>query len=494
VDIRTKLVFALVAVALGSMLAFGAVMYGEVKHQVQESTAEQLGSLADARKEDLEKVIAGWRERVQLIASRTQLRFSLRDHNESDDPTAAERIDRILEDAQAAVRTVAALAVYDAAGDLVADAGNAADTGTRADSTLTDLMGRAMPRLSGLPEAPGEIRFQGASFSEDGVPRVGFVTRLVLDGERLGTLYVLLKAQALIDLTVNYRGLGDTGEVLIVKQDADGGVSTLHPVRHKVHGASGPVPLEGADQPGLRALDQQEGLFVEGLVDYRGEPVWAATRWLPETGWGLVVKFDDAEEKAVIAEFRRKMTNLGLSLAAFAILIGVVLGIRFANPIHSLAEVANRIREGELRARAKVTSEDEVGLLARMFNDMADELEERMTLLNEFKTFFDYSLDLLCIAGTDGYFKMTNPAFERTLGWTQQELIAEPFMSLVHPDDAKATWQVIEKLAEGIPVVSFVNRFRCKDGTWKYLSWTAHPDPETGLMYSVARETSRPSA
>jgi len=140
-----------------------------------------------------------------------------------------------------------------------------------------------------------------------------------------------------------------------------------------------------------------------------------------------------------------------------------------------------------LHARAPVVREDEIGLFARTFNEMTEELESRMTALNEFKNFFDYSIDMLCVAGTDGHFKSINPAFERTLGWTEDEILSQPFFDLIHPDDVDATVLEVEKLAQVIPTISFENRFRCADGTYKSLLWTGHPEPD-GTLYSVARD------
>ncbi len=111
-----------------------------------------------------------------------------------------------------------------------------------------------------------------------------------------------------------------------------------------------------------------------------------------------------------------------------------------------------------------------------------------MTLLREFKRFFDLSPDMLCIAQTDGYFKRLNPAFHRTLGWTLDELLDKPFYEFIHPDDVDTTTREIEKLAQGIPTISFENRFRCADATYRRFLWTSHPEPETGLLYAIARD------
>jgi len=107
------------------------------------------------------------------------------------------------------------------------------------------------------------------------------------------------------------------------------------------------------------------------------------------------------------------------------------------------------------------------------------------------ETFFDLSLDLLCIAGTDGRFRKVNPAFTRVLGWTRDQLLARPFYDLVHPDDLEATKREVAKLAQGIPTISFENRYQCADGSYRSLSWTSQPAPDGSLLYAVAHDVTR---
>ena len=108
----------------------------------------------------------------------------------------------------------------------------------------------------------------------------------------------------------------------------------------------------------------------------------------------------------------------------------------------------------------------------------------------ELDHFFDLSTDLMCIAGTDGYFKRLNPVWTRILGYSREELLAWPFLEFIHPDDVDRTAaESAEQAAAGKVTVSFDNRYRCRDGSYRWLNWNATPVPETSMVYAVARDT-----
>lgn len=103
--------------------------------------------------------------------------------------------------------------------------------------------------------------------------------------------------------------------------------------------------------------------------------------------------------------------------------------------------------------------------------------------------FFDLSMGLLCIAGGDGYFKRLNPAWERALGFSREELCSKPFIEFVHPDDRARTQDVMEKLSHGQPAINFENRYRCRDGSYRWLTWiTPAPEQEPPIFYAEARD------
>ena len=112
----------------------------------------------------------------------------------------------------------------------------------------------------------------------------------------------------------------------------------------------------------------------------------------------------------------------------------------------------------------------------------------RKSAQDELDRLFTLSLDMLCIANTDGYFVRMNPQWTHVTGFSEAELTARPYLDFVHADDRPATAAAGARLAAGDPVVWFENRYQCKDGTYRSLMWTCAPYLEQGLIYASARD------
>ncbi len=130
-----------------------------------------------------------------------------------------------------------------------------------------------------------------------------------------------------------------------------------------------------------------------------------------------------------------------------------------------------------------------------------EELERRVQLLEhnelerkktdeELAEIFAMSLDIICIADMKtATFIRVNPAFKNTLGYSENDLLEKPFYDFIHPDDINATRTVIEQqLQKGVKVINFENRYRCKDGSYRWLSWVSHPNKEKSVTFAVARD------
>lgn len=102
--------------------------------------------------------------------------------------------------------------------------------------------------------------------------------------------------------------------------------------------------------------------------------------------------------------------------------------------------------------------------------------------------FFDLTMDLFCIASTDGYFRRVNENFPRILGYSTIELTSRPIVDFVHPDDRRKTEEIIASLSEGKPCIQFLNRYRHRSGRYLWFEWNAQVVPEERAIYAAARD------
>jgi len=234
------------------------------------------------------------------------------------------------------------------------------------------------------------------------------------------------------------------------------------------------------------------------------------------------------------------LRNLGLSLSVLVLVIafGLVVRRSITGPLSEVSDGARTLSGGDLDFDVRYVGRDEIGDVAAAFRDLhvtAERLVGEIRATNaaiidsqldhradvsafkgtwaqlmagmndtidafaqvhgqhrraerELEGIFNLSLDLLCIIGQDGYFKRVNPAFERILGYTSEELLARPLLGFVHPDDQTRTRRAHEGAVRGADITGFENRYIRSDGAERWLQWSAHSVPEEGLIYATARD------
>ncbi len=218
-------------------------------------------------------------------------------------------------------------------------------------------------------------------------------------------------------------------------------------------------------------------------------------------------------ERMALLDLVRRERSLSSSAASAlrAVALWVVIGVltgpllgflvyrRFYRPLADLDRAISAVAAGDLDTRVPVRRDDELGRLTAHFNDLAGVLraraedEHRRAQHLERERIFRLSPDLMATASMDGRFLSVNPAFEKTLGFTAEELREAPFINFVHPDDRETTLAQLVELSRGNPAVMFRNRYRCKDGSYRWLSWDCAP-PTDGVLYAVARDVTEQQA
>ena len=218
------------------------------------------------------------------------------------------------------------------------------------------------------------------------------------------------------------------------------------------HGTAGAFP---EFKEASRQTAFERGVGLPGRVWATAEPAW-----IPD------VVHDRNFPRAAIAAREGLHAALGFPILGR----GQVLGI--------LEFFSREIREpdaGLLQMLGTIGSQ--IGLVV-----------ERLRAQEELDRFFNLSRDLFCIAGFDGYFKRLNPMWTKVLGYDRTELVSRPYVELLHPDDREKTVAEAEKIEQGETTLSFENRYSAKDGSYRWLQWTATPYPGEQTIYAVARD------
>jgi PAS domain S-box-containing protein len=141
--------------------------------------------------------------------------------------------------------------------------------------------------------------------------------------------------------------------------------------------------------------------------------------------------------------------------------------------------------------QTKLELQQQLALRERVEDELVRAKREAEEASSGLGPFFQVALDMLCIAGMDGYFKRINPAFCTTLGYTEKEMLGKPFLEFVHPDDQPKTMVAVEQLEAGQNLVNFINRYQHQDGGYRWIEWTAAPNADKTAIYAAARNITR---
>jgi PAS domain S-box-containing protein len=202
---------------------------------------------------------------------------------------------------------------------------------------------------------------------------------------------------------------------------------------------------------------------------------------------------DERERSALVAS-----NEISLALiagGALDIVLAVVAVLFFTRSITGRmgVVVANMRRlERNEPLQEPVRGTDEIADFDKQFHDLAEALrqsdEQWRRAEENLRRFFTISLEMLCIAGFDGFFKLLNPVWEKTLGHPLRVLYSYPFIEFVHPDDKAATIAQSQRLAEGATVIQFENRYRTADGSYRWLLWNAAAHVESQTIFAAAAD------
>lgn len=414
VKISSKIVLTFVPLAVVTLASLGGLGYYTAKNALTRQALANLESVADLQQRRIEAIFKMHAERLALVSSRTQLRMSLDEYLQTQEPRHAAKMNRILIDARATIRDFRDLFVQTVDGRIVA-------------ATDSDLLGTSHPQSKIFSGAVSRSRVDFFYLNREGNLGVYLAAPLYLEQRLLGVLVIEADASNIVASMGSYRGLGSTGETLLVRRGPDGGAVFLTPARFDQAAAlKRTVSRSSVGSPYIAVLERESGLLIDAL-DYQGYAVLAAFRYLEGPQLGLVVQKRLEEAFAPVDRLRRWTVTLLLAFSALVVGVSLFLARSITRPVMRLTDVAGRISAGKLSERAAIDTRDEVRLLAKAFNQMTERLltdvEERRKAEEKFQALLASAPDAFVITEESGKIILTNQRAEELLGYRSDEML-----------------------------------------------------------------------
>ncbi len=395
-SIKVQIIFYICLLTTIPLLFVCIVEYYSSKNAIEQRVIEQLTSIADLKKRELNNwleerfidtsVIA--RNKVLAAATTSLLQQRRRFenvHQLMNSETAGINYKRVLENLHALkqfYKHYNIISIIDGAnGEIVV-------------STYPDIVGKTVKYfnkyIDTLEQKEIDVRDVYASELTDQNCMTYFCPVCLTDPLTLESSDVIIGV-ILLDVDVknsieplisNWPGMGNTGETLLVRKE-ENNIVYLNNLRHKEDAGLKLVCNINytPDIPSILSASGKEG--IKESMDYRNVSVLSAYRYIPTLNWGLVAKQDLTEAFAPVEQLKMRIIVLILVCTIVVIAIGISLTNRITQPILQLAEGAKAIGSGNLDHRISIASQNEVGVLAKEFNQMATKLKESYSNLEQ---------------------------------------------------------------------------------------------------------------
>ncbi|WP_158100631.1 diguanylate cyclase [Neiella marina] len=368
-SIRYKILIMLLLLAFATHSIVTSVYYFSSQKIVKDLAKYHLVSMANVQHQRMKGMIqANW-DKLNLISSRTQMRTSFRRFMQDGDNESLSLVRRILQDAVRQSETIKDIFILNSKGTAIVSSARSKDGQSFASHQLFD-QGLSHQTTSMLL---AEEEYQAPTFI--------FSSPLLLDGELLGVVAMQVNMDRLNDFMRDYSGLGQTGEVFMATKTYRNNILVFTPLRFE---DSLQLFSSGAGMSELIAEDFRGGEdILKSVEDYRGKPVFAISRLIPEFDIVIIVKMDEEEVLSINEDLKHLIIYLIFFLLIVVLVASLVLAHKITRPVINLTEVAVMISEGHLEKRIKNFTDDELGRLAQALNTMADRLIQSNLVLEE---------------------------------------------------------------------------------------------------------------
>ncbi|QMV15412.1 ATP-binding protein [Vibrio spartinae] len=347
------------------MGAFGYISNQAGANLLNQSVDKLLNAVATNQQDRLHNLIHAWKDRVALIASRTQLRLSFNDYLRNPNQQSLTKMGSIIQDAISSAANVKFIQLKTVSGETVIQTAPNQANKVAATLVLTD-------------NSPTDIVLKSITRDLNGGLYIHIESPMRLQGEQIGVMVVTLAADELRNSTQIYTGMGISGETILFTENRAGKLVYITPLRYPQH-LTNPADTASFALANDDELVQATEYHTQDIIqarDYRNTNVIAVARYLEVLNWTIIVKVDQHEMMQPMKHYQYLLVMAAGVLGIIAIIIGLALGRAISSPIIKLAADSRRIRLGEhqLRATVSPTQAKELNELARSFNNLAENL------------------------------------------------------------------------------------------------------------------------
>ncbi|KJR42455.1 integral membrane sensor signal transduction histidine kinase [Candidatus Magnetoovum chiemensis] len=358
-----KTTIILLLLSLTPILIVSIASYFIAESIITTYVNNNLEAIANIQKSRIETSIQTNIEKMNHTTSRPNMRAAFERYLKNGDKPLQDNVIKVLSDIKSSIKCVRDIYILDAHGTAAAST-NASINGidlSKEEYFIKGLKGYSMNVFS--------LDSSGAVINYLSCP-------LFHDGRLLGVVVIECSFKHVETIINDYTGMGQTGEIVLAKRNKNGDALFIANLRFDKKAAlKKTIPKNNLTLPITQALLKNETIF-HYTHDYRGASVIAATRYIEETDWGLVVKIDRDEAFSQAYRLRNFIIIFVFITTAAGLITSFLLSRSITSPIISLTKAAKRIKQGDTSKMADIVSTDEIGFLSKTFNEMTVQLLE----------------------------------------------------------------------------------------------------------------------
>ena len=390
--IRQQQIFLLLATSVFLTSTLSLLIYNKRKETLKETIYNQLESISMAKELRIKGIIHSRYKIITFPANNSRIIENLINYNKTPNLIYQKEILRSLIRYTTYIPGFTNIHVLNLQGRIVS-------------SSDTSLINQNWSKHESFIVSRQGKKFLDGFHYNNGVLHLFLSSPIYSNQKLIGVIIVEGDASDILSITMDYGGLGKTGETLVAKKNHDK-IIFLTPLRQDSISTLQRWVDPNKETAISRLLNEKKDLLIE-TIDFRGVKVLMSARYIPESAWGLVTKINYEEAMSPIYELRNILLLFNAGAILMAFIIAYFAGTQFVKPIEELIESTNKIKLGDLSKRAKVTTRNEVGLLATSFNQMADRLQQKAEHMENYAYIISHDLKapLASIEGLAGIIK-----------------------------------------------------------------------------------------